>query len=404
MKTYAFRYVILGGGVVAGYAVREFAAAGVSPGELCMVSADTLLPYERPTLSKGFLRGDHRPQDILINPSSFYHQHGIATFLNTCVVAIDFARRRLITNRDMSIEFEQLLIATGARLEPALLPGGELPGVHTLNNRHDAEQLREAAQEARHVVVLGGSFLSIEIAASLSSLGVTVTSVFPQKRLLNDHLTPELAQFIHDYCEAQGLQLMPQRRAQAIEGNGRVRSVAFEDGHRLPADVVVVASGILPAVEPFLGTELELDEESGIVVNRYLETNIPGVFAAGDVVSYYDVFFRKWRRVSHWRNAVEQARHAAQMMTGRRRPFVSVPHLYAHIFDLSFEFWGDTSGADRAVYLGSFEETAFNVWWLRDSHLVATFSSERGTEHGDAQPGLFSRQRSLPLELMRQHG
>ena len=389
-------YVILGGGIGAGYAAREFVKQGVEPGQLAIVSADNTLPYDRPSLSKRFLAGEKTAEDILINKPAFYDEHGIQVFLNTRVTRADLTQNRLYTNADLQIQFGKLLIATGSHVRRLDLPGADLAGIHYLRFLDQSREIAHAIQRAQHAVVIGGGYIGMEVSSVLAGKGIEVTMVFPEKGLMERLFTPQMSAFFQDYYEARGVNFRPQTRPVAFIGDGHVSRVRLDTGQEIPADFVVAGIGVTPAVELFEGTGLHLD--NGIVVNKYLETNRNGVFAAGDVANYNDVIFQKRRRIEHWDNAVQQARHAARMMmqSDRRQPeeFIYLRYFFSDIFDLSYEFWGDTGAADKVVHRGDVNSGSFSVWWLAGQRLEAAFVMNRPDEERDlAQQWIRARRR-----------
>ncbi len=377
MKHYP--YVILGGGVVAGYAAQAFVANGLPPGALCIVAAEAHLPYDRPPLSKAYLAGNVSVADLLINPPAFYEAHGIAVQLATPVDYVDFTQQRLYCHGE-SLVYDKLLIATGAKAQPLTVPGAELAGIHYLRTLDDADQIRLAATNAQRVIVIGGGFIGMEASAILQELGLATTLVFPGPHL-NEHIfTTRMAAFFENYYHACGVTLLAQERVTGfVSDNGHVTHVSLASGQDLPTDLVVVGVGIAPNTELFINTPLQVDD--GIVINRFLETSIPNVYAAGDVACYRDLLYNRLRRVDHWDNAVMQGHLAARMMLGQREEYRHVPYLFSRSFDRSYELWGDAEQAERVVYRGDVEGGSFSAWWLSPSgHLVAAFVMDRPEE------------------------
>ena len=384
MKNY--QYVILGGGVVAGYAAQVFVEWGVAPHELCILSAEKQLPYARPPLSKDFLLGKAHCADLLINPPDFYTAHAIDVQLATPVVRVDFANKRLHTSSE-SIGYSKLLIATGSTVRPLTMPAADLAGIYYLRGIEDAKQLQHAAQTATQAVVIGGSFIGMEVAAVLQQQGIATTLLFPQAHLGARLFTTRMATFFEKYYCARGVTIRPQSKVIGFHGDaGQVTHVSLASGQDLPTDLVVAGIGVSPNLALFAQSELLLDD--GILVNHWLETNIPDVYAAGDVARYPDrLFADKLRRVEHWDNAVTQAKYAAQTMLGQRTEFIHVPYFFSDCFDLSYEFWGDPEAAETIVYRGEVDTGAFSVWWLSPSgRLLAAFVMHRPAEEQTLAP------------------
>ena len=398
----SYRYVILGGGMVAGYTAQEMAERGLEAGALAIVSADTALPYERPPLSKGLLTGTNEDGSIFINDEAFYTEHGIAVRLGTAVERVDTATRRLQLRGGDEIEYERLLIATGANPRMLEVPGADLDGVLYLRSLDDSKRIRAYSESRSKAVVIGSGFIGMEVASSLRQRGLEVTMVFPDERVWQRFFTPEMSAFFQRYYEARGVAFAPGERVGLVEGEAGVASgVVLESGGRLDADLIVAGVGVTPVTEFLAGSGIEVD--NGVLVNEYLETSAPGVLAAGDVANYHDVLFNKRRRVEHWDNAVEQGKHAARVLMGERAEWRHVPYFFSDVFDLSYEFWGDTQGssgqteaASQVVYRGDVASGSFSTWWLREGRVVAAFVLNRPDFERDAAPALIEQGRPLP--------
>jgi NADPH-dependent 2,4-dienoyl-CoA reductase/sulfur reductase-like enzyme len=394
--------VILGGGMVAGYAAKEYVERGGRPGHMAIVSSDSAPPYERPPLSKGFLAGKEEESSVFINDDTFYRDHGIELRLRTVVRSVDLQHRLLRPAEGEEIGFEKLLLATGAHVRTLDVPGAGLDGILYLRSLDDSKRIRAAAAAARQAVVVGSGFIGMEVASVLAQRGVETTLVFPGERVWQRLFTPETSAFFRRYYEERRVTLASGETVIAFEGDGHVAAAITRSGRRLPADLVVGGVGVMPATDIFRDTGLEVD--NGIGVNEYLETGAPDVYAAGDVASYHDVIFEKRRRVEHWDNAVEQGKHAARLLAGERVPFVHVPYFFSDVFDLSYEFWGDTEGADRAVHRGDIDGGRFSVWWLKGGRLMAAFVMNRPDEERELAPAWILERRMVSPEILADEG
>jgi NADPH-dependent 2,4-dienoyl-CoA reductase/sulfur reductase-like enzyme len=389
-----FKYVILGGGMVAGYAARAFVEGSVGPGELCIVSGDAVRPYERPPLSKGFLAGSDSEDSVFINAPDFYAKNGNELRLKTHAATADLAAKRLRLASGDDIGFENLLIATGAVVRTLNIPGSTLAGIQYLRSIDDSKALRDAYKDAKTAVVLGAGFIGMEVASVLASAGVHTTMLFPEERIWQRFFAPEMSDFFERYYTEHGVMFMKGDTPASIEGeSGRVRALVTGGGQRLPVDLVVAGIGVTPALDALADSGLTID--NGIVVNEYLETGVDGVYAAGDVANYRDVLFDKQRRAEHWDNAVEQGSHVARIMMGDRQPFVHVPYFFSDVFDLSYEFWGDTTDTDAPVYRGDVSTKSFSAWWIRDGRLRAAFVMNRPDDERDAAPAWIAERHEV---------
>ncbi|HXT41811.1 MAG TPA: FAD-dependent oxidoreductase [Candidatus Angelobacter sp.] len=371
----SFSIVILGGGVVAGYAAKEFVVQSGKKGELAIVTAENALPYERPPLSKGFLAGQEKARDIQISDAAFYRKHDIAVFRNFRVRKVDFRRRRLQSTSGQVIGFDQLLVATGSTVRRLKVPGANRSGVFYLRQMTDSQGIREQIKRGRRAVVIGSGFIGMEVASVLASHGVCTTMVFPDDRVWKRLFTPPISTFFERQFADRGITFMKSEKVVALTHKNHECQVVLASGNQVPSDFVVAGIGVTPSMELFRWTPLDTDD--GIKVNKFLETSVPGVWAAGDIANYPDQIFHRRMRVEHWDNAVEQGRVAMRNMTGKLQPFIHVPYFFSDFFDLTYEFWGDATGYDQVVYRGNIYEKQFSVWWLKKQTLCAALIMNR---------------------------
>jgi NADPH-dependent 2,4-dienoyl-CoA reductase/sulfur reductase-like enzyme len=378
------RFVILGGGMVAGYAAKQLVELGLKPGELTILSSEDSVPYERPPLSKGFLAGKDSEESIRINPKDFYHQHGIEVKLACEISAVEPKRKRLTLGSGDDFTFEKLILATGARPRRYDLPGADLQNLYYLRSLGDSKTIRDAAGRVKRVVVAGGGFIAMEVAAVLAQKGAEVTMVLIGDRIWSRLFTPQMSRFFEAYYAVRGVRFLKSTKVIEFRGKGDVSSVVLGNGEAIPSDMVVAGIGVIPNTDFLAGSGIEIQD--GVVVNEYLETNQPGIYAAGDVASYQDSLFGKRRRLEHWDNAVSQGQHCARALLGERAPFRHVPYFFSDVFDLSYEYWGDASGADQVVHRGDLSSSSFSVWWLLGKRLLAAFTMNRADEEREAAP------------------
>lgn len=376
------KYLILGGGMVAGYAAKQLVDGGLKPGDLTIVSADSSNPYERPPLSKSFLAGKDTEASLLINAGDFYQKHGIGINLNCEADGVDPIRKSVHLRSGQDIGFEKLIVATGARVRTLDIPGHDLQGIFYLRTLEDSKRIRDTAASAKQAVVIGGGFIAMEVAAVLAQKRIETTMVLPDDRIWKRFFTPRMSRFFEDYYVARGVRFAKNTKVAELTGGGAVASAVLQNGERVDCDLVVAGIGVKPVTEPLIGSGVELAD--GVVVNEYLETNQPGIYSAGDVASYYDVLFGKHRRAEHWDNAVSQGQHCARALLGERAPFFHVPYFFSDVFDLSYEYWGDPSGAGEIVEHGDLSSNSFSTWWLRQEKLVAAFTMNRPDEEREA--------------------
>ena len=395
----SFKHVIIGGGMVAGYAATEFVERGLGRGELAIISSDDVLPYERPPLSKGLLLGTQDESSVFINDADFYREHGIDVRLGTTVDRIDAGARTVQMRNGGEVRFERAVVATGARVRTLDLPGSDLDGVLYLRSLDDSKRIRRAYEGVTRAIVLGSGFIGMEVASALAQRNVNTTMLFPDDRVWQRFFTPEMSAFFQRYYEERDVTFMPGMKTAGFEGDGRVSAAVTASGARLSCDLVVAGIGVVPNVE--LAKDAGLRVENGVVANEYLETSALGVYAAGDVASYKDMVSGRQRRVEHWDNAVEQGRHLARVMGGERAPFVHVPYFFSDVFDLSYEFWGDTADADDVVHRGDVTTRSFSAWWTRQGQVCAAFVMNRPGEEREVAPRWIAEHRAVSRDRLQ---
>jgi len=376
MKTY--KHIIVGGGTVAGYAARELAQHNVRPHDVLIISAEPSLPYERPPLSKAFLAGKKQLGDILINAPEFYSKHGIDVLLNTRAVHLDTQNRVLRTEPENTYQFENLLLATGSDVRKLDVPGADLTNLYYLRSHADALLIRRAARLLDRAVVIGGGFIGLETAAVVSEHLNTTSLVFNSEFPMPSLFTAEMGQFFVNYYKNKGVLLFNQETVSRFLGNGVVSDVLLESGRSIKTDMILVGIGVEPELTLMRATPIQL--EDGVLVDSGLQTSVPGIFAAGDIARYPDALTGKRRRIEHWNNAVEQAKLAARNMTGAGETYREPPYFFSDMFDLSWEFWGDSAHADEVRYMGDVANGSFSAWWTDEGHVTATFVLNRPDE------------------------
>jgi NADPH-dependent 2,4-dienoyl-CoA reductase/sulfur reductase-like enzyme len=387
------KYLVLGGGMVAGYAAKQLVESGLKPRELTIVSADSSIPYERPPLSKGFLAGKDTEASIFINADDFYRAHDIEVRLNCVVSSVNPARKNVSLQSGEEIGFEKLVVATGAQVRTLDVPGSDLRDVYYLRTLEDSKRIRQKAEGAKRAVVIGGGFIAMEVTSVLAQKGIETTMVLPDDRIWKRFFTAPMSRFFEEYYTARGVRFAKNNKVVKLNGAGTVESAVLQNREIAPCDMVVAGIGVRPVTEPLANSGIEVAD--GVVVNEFLETNKPDIYAAGDVASYYDVLFDKHRRAEHWDNAVSQGQYCARILSGERSPFIHVPYFFSDVFDLSYEFWGDSSSADEVVERGDLSSRSFSVWWLRQGKLAAAFTMNRSDEEREAAPRLIASREAV---------
>jgi NADPH-dependent 2,4-dienoyl-CoA reductase/sulfur reductase-like enzyme len=343
--------VIVGGGLAAGSLVGSYREAGGAE-PVAVVSSDDRPPYNRPPLSKGFLRGDIADEErTYVHPASFYAEHGVELRLGETVTGIDTAGRSIAVGGGERLGYGRLVIATGARPRRLPVPGADLAGVHAYRTLADATAVREAARRARAALVVGGSFIGSEVAASLRMLGLEVTIVEMGERLMPALASEELSHQLAAVYRERGVDVRLGDSVAELHGDGDgVAGARLSSGADVTADLVVVGVGVTPSTEVLEGTGIEVDD--GVVVDEGFRTSADGVYAVGDVARFPDRVVGRPRRIEHWTSANAQGAHLGRLLAGGGAPYDELAVFFTQLFDLKLQVLGDPDGGVDDVVLG----------------------------------------------------
>jgi NADPH-dependent 2,4-dienoyl-CoA reductase/sulfur reductase-like enzyme/nitrite reductase/ring-hydroxylating ferredoxin subunit len=364
--------VILGGGA-AGFAAAEMLRREGYDGAITMISADQDPPVDRPNLSKDFLAGEAKDDWIPMWPQDLYRERRIELLLGSRVSSIDPVARTLRLENGAQHEFGNLLIATGADPVRLPIPGHDSAKVHYLRSFADSRAIVDRAAKGKHAVVVGASFIGLEVAASLRTRGLTVDVVARDHLPLERVMGADVGRFIQSIHEDHGVVFHLGQTVTSVAG----RQVSLSDGSTLDADFVVVGVGVQPSMT--LAEKAGLAIDRGIVVDEFLETSIPGIFAAGDVARWPDPHTGERIRVEHWVVAERQGQVAARNMLGRREPFDAVPFFWSQHYDVTIRYVGHAERWDSVKIDGSLERRDATVRFIRGgtTRAVATVSRDR---------------------------
>ena len=360
--------VILGGGLSGASAAFRLRELGFD-GRVAIVNAEPGLPYERPPLSKTYLRGESDLAAAAVRPALDYEAQRIELYAGRTAVGLDPSARRLELDDGAALGYDALLLATGSSPRMPGVPGEALAGVHTLRTVADADAIRSASERASAISIVGNGWIGSEVAASLRQCGHDVTLIGSRPRPLERVLGPEVGERYRRLHVAHGTRLVTGTVA-AFEGRDRVEAVRLRDGTRMPADLVVLGVGARPRTE--LATSAGLSTaDDGVAVDERLRTEAPAIFAAGDIAAAWHPRYRRRLRVEHWDNAIHQGRTAAENMLGAGTTYDRTPYLYSDQFDLGMEYRGFAPSWDRVVLRAGPDEQAFVAFWLADGSVVA---------------------------------
>ena len=361
MDTY--KYIIVGGGLTGGRACQGIRRVDKS-GTVALIAAERHVPYERPALSKGYLTGKESLDHLYVKEEAYYAQNQIDLLQGVRVTGIDRAAHSVTLDDGRALGYEKLLLATGGHAWRLPIPGSGLPGVYTLRTIEDADAIRQAAGGKR-ALVLGGSFIGSEVAASLAQLGAQVTMVFPEARLLERVVPEEMSAFLHDKYASYGVRILTRTAPQRFEGSAGVGRALLDSGEMLDVDMVVMGVGIRLNTELAQEAGLKMGERGAIVVDEFLRTSDPDVYAAGDIAAWPDPTFGRRLRVEHWDVAFRQGMRVGRNMAGEQEPYRTLPYFFSDLFDLSMEVWGDLTAWDRTVQRGTIEGGRYAFFYFQ---------------------------------------
>jgi 3-phenylpropionate/trans-cinnamate dioxygenase ferredoxin reductase subunit len=373
------RIVIVGASLSGGSAAAALREEGFD-GQITLIGAEPQPPYNRPPLSKGYLRGQDRFDDQLVNPTAWYAEHSIDLRLGVRATAIDAGRKTVTLERGGDVPYDRLLVATGGRNRAAKTPGADLPGIYQLRTVEECDRIREAARPGRRAVVVGLGFIGSEVAASFRQMGVEVAAVDGQPAPLARVLGREVGTALADIHREKGVTLILEDSVAAYEGAGRVEQVRTKNGRALPCDLVVAGIGIVPNVELLASAGAAVDD--GVLVDERCRTSLPDVYAAGDVANHLHPLFGRLR-VEHWNNAFQQGRAAARAMLGDPRPYDYLHTFWSDQYEHLIEYVGFARRWDRLVFRGDPADGRFLAFYLEGGVVRAAAGLDRGGDPED---------------------
>jgi len=372
-KAETARIVIVGGGA-AGFAAAEMLRREGFAGGITMLSEDDAAPYDRPNLSKDYLAGTAPEEWIPLRPDEFYRENGIDVILGAAAIDIEPKARQVRAADGRAFSFDKLLIATGAEPVRLNLPGADLSHVRVLRSLRDSRDLIARAKKARRVAVIGASFIGLEVAAALRQRELAVDVIAPEQRPMERVLGAELGQFIRNLHEAHGVRFHLGHGVKSIEA----QRVVLDDGSAVDADLVVVGIGVRPRLALAERAGLKIDR--GILVNEYLETSAPGIFAAGDVARWPDPISGERLRIEHWVVAERQGQTAARNMLGHAERFAHAPFFWSQHYDIAIDYVGHAERWDKIEIDGDITGHDATLRFRQDGRTLAVATIFRGRE------------------------
>ena len=374
-------YLLIGGGLAAGNCARWLRESGAD-GSILLVGRELDLPYDRPPCSKGYLRGKESREDTLFRPPEWYEDQRIEALTRTSVTKLDVGSRAATLSTKDVVSFDKALLATGAGVRRLNVPGCDLEGIHYLRTLGNSDTIRGDAAGKR-VVLIGGSYIASEVAASLTELGSSCTMVMIESVPLSRGFGEQAGLFLHDRLVEHGITICGDDELDRFEGaDGRVTRVITKRGRKLDADAVVIGVGATPDTMLARSAGLELGDTGGVRVDSRLQSRTPGIFAAGDVAEYESVVHGGRRlRIEHWDVAFSHGRTVALNMLGRDEPHDVVPYFFSDLSDwVSLEYVGPAFDWDEEVVRGSIDEGEFSVWYLKGGGVAGALSIGRSED------------------------
>ena len=360
-------FVIAGASLAGAKAAQELREHGFD-GRVVLIGAEPERPYERPPLTKDYLRGESEREKAYVHAADFYEQHEIELMTGTTVTAIDPDGSVVTLDGGPELSFDRLLLTTGSEPRPIPAPGAELDGIYYMRSLADCDVLRRRLDDSGRVAVVGAGWIGSEFAASARQLGLEVTVIDPLA-LPNERIFgAEVGGFYRDVHVQHGVDMLLGQGVEAFEGDGAVARVRTSAGRVVECDFAVVGIGITPRTG--LAAEAGLAVDNGVVTNDRLETSAPGIFAAGDLASAWHPFYERHIRVEHWANALNQGPAAARAMLGEDVSYDRIPYFFSDQYDVGMEYSGYATSWDEVVFRGDRDGGEFIAFWLSNGRVV----------------------------------
>jgi 3-phenylpropionate/trans-cinnamate dioxygenase ferredoxin reductase subunit len=382
-------FLLIGGGLASAHCAVELRKRGAE-GSILLAGREPELPYERPPLSKEYLRGDSERADAHVNAAGWYEENGVDLLTGVNVMSLDPEARTAKLQGGDEVAFGKALLGTGAMVNILRVEGAENEGIHYLRAFGNSDAIRADAEAAGHVVLIGGSYIGTEVAASLTAKGVKCTIVMMEEVALSRTFGEDAGRWFQEKLEANGVTVHGGEELEAFEGDGRVRAVVTKSGLAVECDAVVVGAGV--RADAMLAERAGLEVDDGVVCDSKLQTSAEGIYAAGDCCSYDSVVHGRRLRVEHWDVAMQQGMHAARNMLGEELDYTVVPYFFSDLADwASLEYVGPAHDWDEEIWRGDRDAGEFAVWYLKDGRVAGALSVGRSEDLAEARRMLADR-------------
>ncbi|MBA3866876.1 MAG: FAD-dependent oxidoreductase [Solirubrobacterales bacterium] len=382
-------FLLIGGGMASAHCAAELRKRGAE-GSILLVGREPEPPYERPPISKEYLRGEAERADAYVNPPSWYEENGVELLTARNVMSLDTESRTAKVQGGEEVAFGNALFGTGAMVNILRVEGAENEGIHYLRAFGNSDAIRADAENAEHVVLIGGSYIGTEVAASLTAKGTSCSIVAIEEVALSRTFGTDAGRWFQELIESKGVEFHGGEELEAYEGDGRVGAVLTKSGLSIECDAVVVGAGVRP--DAMLAQRSGLEVDGAIVCDSKLRTSVAGIYAAGDCCSYESVVHGRRIHVEHWDVAMQQGMHAAANMLGDDADYEVVPYFFSDLADwVSLEYVGPAQDWDEEVWRGDREGGEFSVWYLKDGQVAGALSVGRSEDLAQARRMLADR-------------
>jgi 3-phenylpropionate/trans-cinnamate dioxygenase ferredoxin reductase component len=376
-------FLLIGGGLASAHCAAELRKRGAD-GSILLAGREPEPPYERPPLSKEYMRGEAGREDAYVNSPAWYEENGVELRTGINVMSLDPEARTAKLQGGEEVTFGKALLATGAMVNILRVEGAENEGVHYLRAFGNSDAIRADAEAAEHVVLIGGSYIGTEVAASLTAKGVKCTIVMMENVALSRTFGEDAGRWFQQRLEAHGITLHGGEELEAFEGDGRVKAVVTKSGKAIECDTVIVGAGVRP--DAMLAERAGLEVDDGILCDSKLATSADGIYAAGDCCSYDSVVHGRRIRVEHWDVAMQQGMHVARNMLGEDRDYDVVPYFFSDLADwASLEYVGPAMDWDEEIWRGDRDGKEFSLWYLKDGKVAGALSVDRSEDLAEAR-------------------
>ena len=376
-------FLLIGGGMASAHCAAELRRRGADE-KIALVGREPHPPYERPPLSKEYMRGESSVEDAYVHDEDWYADNDVELLASTNVMALDAGERVATLQTKEEIAFDKALVATGADVRILRVEGTQLDGIHYLRTIKTSDEIQEDADSADHVILIGGSYIGTEVAASLTARGKRCTIVMMEEVALSRTFGDEVGRYFHELLESKGVEVVGGEELDAFLGEGRVSAVRTKSGREIEGDVVVVGAGVHPDVR--LAQKAGLDVENGVVCDERLQTSVEGIYAAGDLCSYQSVVHGRRLRVEHWDVALQQGQYVGKAMLGEEKPYDVVPYFFSDLADwASYEYVGPAARWDEVVFRGDRDAGEFTAFYLDGGKVAGAFAIGRSEDLTEAR-------------------